>query len=175
LPIFRSFDFRQRCSKKLVPIEDYAEVSRLVVAPDYRGIDVSRLLLRATIATAIDLGRKHLVLECAPFHRQMYEKYGFELMDKDGSYFSRVQDLDTIGQGMILDLARALEHNEVAASRQMLDTALRNLTGGGIESKGDSVGSRICCLCDRKDCWRDGRYPLWSLEDCPLFVAVAAN
>jgi GNAT superfamily N-acetyltransferase len=175
LPIFRSFDFRQWWLKKLVPVEDYAELSRLVVNPAYRGAGVSRLLTRAVIATALDLGRKTLLLECTPFHGPMYEKYGFVTMDHDGTrYFSRVQDLDVEGQGMRLDLEKARDHPEVAAARRTLEAAVGRLAPSGVLAKGDADGARFCCLCGKKDCWGGGAYPLWSKTECPLGLPVAA-
>jgi GNAT superfamily N-acetyltransferase len=174
MPIFRWFDFRQRWKKELVPIEDYAELSRLVVDPEYRGTNVSRLLIRVVIAAAIDLGRKRLLLECAPFHGPMYEKYGFKTMDdKDGTrYFSRVQDLDVEGQGMRLDLEQAKEHAEVAAARRLLNAAVGRLAPLAGQPKSDNRGSRFCCLCGKKNCWGDGEYPFWSGSECPLNVLV---
>ena len=51
LPILQSTDFREKTRTMLEQAHSQVELSRLVVHPRIRGMQVSRLLMRAGIAT----------------------------------------------------------------------------------------------------------------------------
>jgi ribosomal protein S18 acetylase RimI-like enzyme len=82
------------------------ELSRVIVAPEYRGMGISRLLVNHAISVAKELRRKYLWIECAPHHIKMYEKYGFVVKDYQGNrFYERPQRLDTWVVAMYLNLA----------------------------------------------------------------------
>lgn len=58
--------------------ETCAELSRVVVDRDYRGVGISKVLIQRSICEARELGIGHLFLECLPIHVPMYNKYGFQ-------------------------------------------------------------------------------------------------
>ena len=109
LPILASADFRDKWPEMLERAEDAAEVSRLIVAPRYRGFGLSRLLVRAGLAKALELGKSPLLLECIPAHRVLYAKFGFNLLTNllqvtNDAVHCRPGDLDQQAVGMYLDL-----------------------------------------------------------------------
>jgi ribosomal protein S18 acetylase RimI-like enzyme len=77
MPILQSADFAPPLPPILTNPHVGAELSRLVVHPRHRGLGVSRLLVRACIAKALQMQRETIVLECIPLHQGMYESYGF--------------------------------------------------------------------------------------------------
>ncbi len=77
MPILQSADFAPPLPPILTNPHVGAELSRLVVHPRHRGLGLSRLLVRACIAKALQMQRETLVLECIPLHQTMYESYGF--------------------------------------------------------------------------------------------------
>jgi predicted GNAT family N-acyltransferase len=113
LPIFDSFDYfeNKECFLSLkdeIELSSYAEISRVVVAPDWRGRGVSRKLVEHAIGVAQRLGRRCLLLECAPHHQHMYEKYGFTVLESGGQrFYARAQLLDQIAVAMRRDLVTA--------------------------------------------------------------------
>ena len=92
LPILESTEFDRRWSEVLRETSPGAELSRLVVKPEYRGLGISRDLVRAVLAKSIEMRRRVVLLECIPTHEDMYKKYGFRRMD--GDPHSRPTDLD---------------------------------------------------------------------------------
>jgi predicted N-acetyltransferase YhbS len=92
LPILESSDFDSRWSRVLKETSPGAELSRLVVKPEYRGLHISVDLVRAVLAKSVEMQRRVLLLECIPAHEGMYSRYGFRRMD--GDPHTRPTDLD---------------------------------------------------------------------------------
>lgn len=55
-----------------------AELSRIIVAPEFRGASVCRQLSDAVVAKARELHRDVLFLQCLPIHVGLFQKLGFE-------------------------------------------------------------------------------------------------
>lgn len=73
----------------LVPMEDYAELKRMMVLPAMRGQGVAKLLARALEREAIRAGRPLLRLETGVRQHaalQLYERMGFERCGPFGGY-----------------------------------------------------------------------------------------
>jgi GNAT superfamily N-acetyltransferase len=113
------------------------ELSRLIVAPDYRGLDLSSRLMEIAIQLVTCLNRKIMLVECVPSHRQFYESFGFQLADQDGEEPIKAHQLRAQAITMWLDL---VEHNTTKptskanlliamSSREIQPDALRKLTG----------------------------------------------
>jgi predicted GNAT family N-acyltransferase len=163
LPIMCNSDFGERWPRFL---EEYGqqgtgEISRVVVRPRYRGMGISRLLMRAAIATAVELKLSHLLLECIPQHVAMYSKYGFTALPK---HHCRARDLDQLAIGMRLCLQDEASTNigvaTVNRDRRMLtceETCHQVL-----------LGSQGLCLCQFSDCWKQAKYRRWGDRFCPL-------
>ncbi len=111
LPVFQSFQYFRNPNKNLIEKDtsirsrDVCEISRVIVAPEYRGMGISKLLMNHAILVAHQLKRKYIWLECAPHHIEMYKKYGFTVKDHgNGYYYERVQRFDTWAVAMYLKL-----------------------------------------------------------------------
>lgn len=101
LPILQSTEFEAKIKTILDQSDIAAELSRLVVAPcRYRGVGVSRLLVRSVIATTLSLQKNLLLLECIPAHVKMYQDHGFESASRART---RAEDLDQEAVAMYLD------------------------------------------------------------------------
>lgn len=55
----------------------FAEVSRVIVDEDFRGLKLSRLLISYTMSVARWFGMRRVFLECLPTHKGLYEQFGF--------------------------------------------------------------------------------------------------
>ena len=55
-----------------------AELSRIIVAPKFRGVSVCRELSNAVVEKARELHRDVLFLQCLPKHVGLFQKLGFE-------------------------------------------------------------------------------------------------
>jgi hypothetical protein len=128
LPILQSTEFETRWSQALQRFSPGAELSRLVVAPHCRGLNISCLLVQAAIAKTIQMKRRILLLECIPAHEEMYHrKYGFRrlsLKDPQGRAIapelyphSRPTDLDQYAVALGLPLDRETRTSEGAEKR----------------------------------------------------------
>lgn len=102
LPVFQSFLYFLPPKQQDIPQDftfrsrDVCEISRVIVAPDYRGMGISKLLMNHAIDIAQQLRRKNIWLECAPHHIEMYEKFGFRVKDHgNGHFYKRLQRFDT--------------------------------------------------------------------------------
>lgn len=119
LPILDSFAHFNNLSDQqryqpLVYPQYSCELSRVVVDPDYRGFGLLRLLMERAIEEARINRKRYLLLECAPFHEQMYAKFGFKLIEDNGRcHYTRAQRLDSWAVAMHLDLKE--EHRISAA------------------------------------------------------------
>ena len=60
--------------------------SRIIVAPEFRGLGVSHLLSDAVVQKASDLRRDVLFLQCLPGHVRLFEKLGFEVLVQSLDY-----------------------------------------------------------------------------------------
>jgi N-acyl-L-homoserine lactone synthetase len=152
-PILVNSDFGTNCREFL---NDYppalgGEVSRVVVSPMYRGLDISALLMRAVISAAFNLGKKFLLLECVPSHAEMYKRYGFEPIN---GHHCRAQDLDQVAVGMLLSL------NDHSCNKPV---ALAKADGRLFGNSG------VLCLCRNSECWKRGEFSFRYDEGrCPL-------
>lgn len=113
LPILDSFAYfgglsdQDRYESLRYP-QNSCEVSRVVVAPEYRGYSILHLLMERIVEEARLSRKNYLLLECAPFHEPMYGKLGFEVIkDKGRCYYTRAQRLDSWAVAMHLDLNEA--------------------------------------------------------------------
>lgn len=163
LPILQSTEFEAKIKTILDQSDIAAELSRLVVAPRYRGVGVSRLLVRSVIATTLSLQKNLLLLECIPAHVKMYQDHGFERIS--GTH-TRAQDLDQEAVAMYLD-AKAESPN--SRFRGLAENDLKMLRKGFGESDAAMLfGSKHLCLCGNKGCWGSGMYASVRRIDCPL-------
>ena len=162
LPILENSDFGERWPDFLDGNHTKfgGEISRVLVAPRYQGLDVSRLLMRVAIAIAFDLGKKFLLLECIPAHVKMYQKYGFVPLE---GHHCRTQGLDQIAVGMRLDLDDSPYNPAVGLAKRHI----RTLQQTPVDPDG-LAGSKVLCLCSNRHCWQDGRYDSLGSAQCPL-------
>jgi len=141
-------------------IQDSGELSRLVVSPHYRGVGVSRLLLRASIAIALYLKKRHLLLECIPGHVSMYRKFGFKSLEK---HHCRAQELDQTAVGMTLSLDNT-PFNEV------FSLAEEDIKKIWKEKRKPNYlfESSFLCLCHINSCWKKPGYTYLEKDICSL-------
>lgn len=159
LPIFETYGFKPEW-RGVLKARHHAELSRLVVHPDYRGHGVSTLLIRATVASALALGRKRLVLECLPRHESLYRKSGFRSLDWQ---LQRVRHLDQEAIAMLLDLHQPLTQRAMGLARHDLEMIRRP---GGVQRH--DLRPHLLCACANGRCWRNGSYDSCGRPGCPL-------
>jgi|GEM_PF-2314105 len=156
MPVLQSAD---SLDKSLLRGIGLAEISRVIVAPRYRGCGVGRLLVRALVAASIDLKKPNVVLECIPGHVSMYEKFGFQIIE--GAQ-GRDESLDQeavamlLQQGGVLIKAQGIAKNDLKMIRRE-DGQTRSLADQG-----------YLCLCGERGCWELGQYELKDQDKCPL-------
>jgi predicted GNAT family N-acyltransferase len=113
LPVMASPAFRRVWSRLSTGPKPPVELSRLIVAPEWRGLGVSSLLIGGVVAEAKRLGPRPVVLECIPAQRRLYYAHGFRLMNHrlSGGPRLRPVDLDVpaIGLWLPLDLGSSLD------------------------------------------------------------------
>jgi GNAT superfamily N-acetyltransferase len=161
LPILQSTEFSTKGRDILKAAGDAAELSRLVVAPMYRGLGVSKLLVRAIISIALNLKKELLLLECIPAHVPMYEKYGFEPI---AGTHCRAQDLDQMAVAMMLRPRRVMDR--VAA---MAEKDLEMIQSSSGQSDPNMLfGRNHLCLCSDSGCWSNAGYTSRTKQCCPL-------
>ncbi len=161
LPIMDNTDFGDLWPQFL---QDYdyretAEISRVIVSPDYRGLGVSALLMRSATAAAAELRVRHLLLECIPTHVRMYQQYGFEPLPRR---HCRARELDQFAVGMRLEMETMPPQTQ---ARLQGDLRMLRL---GLEPKIALLGSRGLCLCRQSECWKEAQYGGWGGKACPL-------
>jgi predicted GNAT family N-acyltransferase len=162
LPILQSAEFHEKSRAILMRSQDICELSRLVVGPRYRGLGVSKVLVRAVLATALDLKKDRVLLECVPTHASMYEKFGFELIK--GTH-SRAQELDQEAVAMQL----ALQNTPLQRFRAVANNDLKMIKdGSGPHDPKMLAGSKHLCLCSNSNCWPTGSYSERTKLGCPL-------
>jgi predicted GNAT family N-acyltransferase len=85
LPIFHTIPINSEMWHAFKPdARPWAELSRIVVAPNYRGCGISRKLIAATIEEAIKYDVEVILLECLEIHSKMYESLGFKRFNERG-------------------------------------------------------------------------------------------
>lgn len=65
--------------------EEYCEIKRLYVRPEYRGQHISRALVEQVIADARSIGYQHMRLDTFPFMEhaiKLYKTYGFYYIER---------------------------------------------------------------------------------------------
>ncbi len=65
--------------------EDYCEIKRLYLRPEYRGMHISGKLVEKVIGDAREIGYRHMRLDTFPFMEaaiRLYESYGFRFIDR---------------------------------------------------------------------------------------------
>jgi hypothetical protein len=132
-------------------------MSRVVVGEDFRGLGISRLLVRACVSAAIDLQHRFVVLECIPQHVPLYEKVGFEKI-KDVNY-QRAWGVNQLAVVMRLDLTNRPDNIPVQIA----------IKDGQMLAVPRQVTSRpSLCLCRNAQCWRRGAYDQRGRPTCAL-------
>ncbi|QDU23877.1 GNAT family N-acetyltransferase [Urbifossiella limnaea] len=159
LPILQSTDFEANNRTILQDAGDMAELSRVVVAPQFRGCGLSRLLVRAAVAVAMDLRKKMLLLECVPGHVPMYQKFGFEAIE---GCHTRAQDLDQKAVAMMIRPQKGRLDAVVKQDLKMLALG-----------PASALAAPYLCLCDNLTCWSTGRYESRTKQTCPLCPPAA--
>jgi predicted GNAT family N-acyltransferase len=111
-PLLGCFDYfeplmQEPLYREMIMPQHSCELSRVVVQPEYRGHGLLKLLMDKVISVCKRMGKRYLLLECAPFHADMYAKFGFTVIEDRGRrYYSRAQRLDTWAVAMYLDLTQ---------------------------------------------------------------------
>ena len=160
LPILQSNDFREKTGQMLAQAKLQAELSRLIVQPRYRGLGVSRLLIRVVVAAAQDIERDIILLECVPAHANMYAKHGFARMQ---GHHGRVQDLDQLAVAMSLEMTNSPLDQAASLARRDLE-----MIRCGAEDPEMLLGTKHLCLCQARDCWYSAAYGSRTKQRCPL-------
>ena len=81
LPIFHSQNLGRILKQAVEKEETYGELSRVVVAEDYRGGGLSRKLVEFAMKEAARAGVHRLFLECLELHHDLYAQFGFRRME----------------------------------------------------------------------------------------------
>jgi predicted GNAT family N-acyltransferase len=84
LPIFHTLQLNDEMRQAAVSSNAWAELSRVVVAPEWRGCRLSGDLIQLAIETADHMNVDRILLECLEIHRDMYERVGFTFLEKRG-------------------------------------------------------------------------------------------
>ncbi len=81
LPIFQSMiGLDDRLIQVLTEEQNCGELSRVIVAEDYRGLGLSELLVWFALLQADRKKVNRLLLECLPVHERLYRKFGFQVL-----------------------------------------------------------------------------------------------
>lgn len=79
LPIFQSHQgMNSIMSEVLNRNEVCGELSRVIVAPEFRGNRISQKLIDKALEKSISDGAQRMFLECLQVHETLYEKHGFQ-------------------------------------------------------------------------------------------------
>jgi predicted GNAT family N-acyltransferase len=112
LPIFQSQPRTNEIMKEVFGNnQSCGELSRVIVAPQYRGRGVSTRLIDAALRKSIAKGTRRLFLECLAVHTSLYQKHGFRCISGVA--------------GQVVDVARTMVAMELApkAIDNVLDRA----------------------------------------------------
>ena len=78
LPIFQSHTRMNGIIQEVFSKnQSCGELSRVIVAPQYRGRGISTRIIDAALRKSIAAGSRRLFLECLAVHTTLYEKHGF--------------------------------------------------------------------------------------------------
>jgi GNAT superfamily N-acetyltransferase len=79
LPIFQSHSaLNPVIGDIFVRNEPCGELSRVIVAPEFRGLGISSRLIDEAVRRSRDRGVQRLFLECLAIHERLYERHGFK-------------------------------------------------------------------------------------------------
>ena len=79
LPIFQSHSPMNGILREVLTTNQrYGELSRVIVAPQYRGQGIANRLIEAALRKSIVSGTRRLFLECLAVHTSLYAKHGFD-------------------------------------------------------------------------------------------------
>jgi predicted GNAT family N-acyltransferase len=84
LPIFNTLRLDDLLCKAVRSPQAWGELSRVIVAPQWRGRGVSRRLVKYAIDQADELPCDALLLECLDFHKSLYADFGFNFVGQRG-------------------------------------------------------------------------------------------
>ena len=73
--------------KRSAEQESWAELSRVIVCPKWRGLGLSKKLIRFVLKELGQLGVDSIVLECLEIHVPLYERLGFSSLNQRGASF----------------------------------------------------------------------------------------
>jgi GNAT superfamily N-acetyltransferase len=158
LPVLAAFNFGGVSPGAGVSVSDLCELSRVVVTDEFRGLGLSRLLVRVAIAAAIDLNLKYILLDCIPQHVVFYEKFGFETIREATPKFAWSIDREAVVMRL------QIKGSEDGAANRMAkrDIAMMQVPRTTMSPPG------TLCLCHNSECWRSGEYWGRGGNDCPL-------
>jgi GNAT superfamily N-acetyltransferase len=161
-PILENSDFEDHWPEFLdeYPADDGGELSRLVVAPRYRSLGISKLLVRMVNAVAIDLGKQYVILECVPQHVGMYKRHQFVPLQ---GHHCRAQDLDQFAVGMVLKLSDWQFNKAFSVASKDLNMLQHTAADERFPNRQPFV-----CLCPVANCWENGFYAERGRVVCPL-------
>jgi predicted GNAT family N-acyltransferase len=113
LPIFHSQQLDEQLQRSIQGNLLCAELSRVIVAHDFRGLGLSRLLVEQAKQEALQQRVHTFYLECLRIHEPMYGKHGFKtIQGKRG----RVQGVNRTMIPMELEFATTSAGPEMAAA-----------------------------------------------------------
>ncbi|MFA6091446.1 MAG: GNAT family N-acetyltransferase [Elusimicrobiota bacterium] len=98
-------------------ILDGVEVSRLIVAPQYRGLAMANLLMRLAIAAAYDAGKDLVLGEALPTHLGMYRKMGFKTIETEEGRAQASGHYNYTAQKIIIDLKEGMKERVTHIAR----------------------------------------------------------
>ena len=78
LPVFQSQQLDEQLQESIEKQLQCAELSRVIVADDYRGLGLSSLLVKRALQEACNQQVHRLYLECLRQHEALYAKLGFQ-------------------------------------------------------------------------------------------------
>lgn len=81
LPIFHSQKLGRVLKQAIEADEVCGELSRVIVAEDFRGSGLSRKLVEFAVQEAARAGVTRLFLECLELHEELYRQFGFEKIE----------------------------------------------------------------------------------------------
>jgi ribosomal protein S18 acetylase RimI-like enzyme len=165
LPLLAAFDYDDLTPCASDTVGAFCELSRVVVAEEFRGLGVSRLLVRACIAAAFELQQRYIVLECIPQHVGLYEKYGFTTVRS--SNHRRAWGIDQLAVVMRLDLDDVPTNEAVQIAKR--DVAMMQIP------RSDTAPPSSLCLCRISPCWERGAYANRGLRDCPRRIGFLVH
>ncbi|MBI9077559.1 MAG: GNAT family N-acetyltransferase [Desulfatibacillum sp.] len=131
----------------------YAESSRNVVHPDYRGYGVSRLVMASALTHAFHSGLDLLIGQSDVNHVPMYQKYG--VMPIPGMSLYMEETVRNITAALMIDFRKPLE----GPADHMIKKVYRDKW----------AADGFLCLCPNKECTRRGApFVARGGSECPL-------